>query len=210
MITNLWNGVIVDDIEFKELLESQINNTKFWARPPFSQDLLFNLVIKVQTELLKKEKFYLSLITDLKLRADISDDDALSSMDSLINFLSVDQLRSKLKRELGSEHPFELKRSTARENQFEAWYPLGILVHVTPNNSPILGVLSVLEGLLSGNVNILKLARKDSAFAALFFEEICKLDTTKTIKDYIFVAKINSKEKDYLKSILALANVISA
>ena len=210
MIANLWNGVIVDDIEFKNLIELQINNPRFWARPPLSQDLLFNLVSKIQAELLKEEKFYLSLNSDLKLCADISDEDILSSMDSLINFLSVDQLRSKLKRELGSEHPFELKRSTARGNQFEAWYPLGTLVHVTPNNSPLLGVLSVLEGLLSGNVNILKLARKDSAFAALFFEEMCKLDTTETIKNYIFVAKISSKEKDYLKSVLGLANVISA
>lgn len=66
-------------------------------------------------------------------------------MNALIEFLSVDQLRIKLKRELGSEHPFELKRPSSRGNQFEAWYPLGTLVHVTPNNSPLLGVLGVME-----------------------------------------------------------------
>ena len=42
-------------------------------------------------------------------------------MDGLVEFLSIDQLRVKLKRELGSEFPFELKRQNAREEHFEAW-----------------------------------------------------------------------------------------
>ena len=210
MNANLWNGVIIDDLEFKTLIESQLNNPSFWAKSPLSQHLLFEIVNKVQLELLKKENFYSELFFSLKIRDDITNEDALASMQGLIDFLSVDHMRTKLKRELGSENPFELKRVSARENQFEAWYPLGTLVHITPNNSPLLGVLSVLEGLLSGNVNILKLARKDSPFAALFFREMCKFDSTETIKNYIFIAKISSKEKDYLKSILALGNVISA
>ena len=210
MSANLWNGVIVNDNEFKTSVEAQLNNPMFWAKSPLSHYVLFDVVAKIQTELLKKEKFYLKLVLDLKQREDISSDDVAASMNGLIDFLSVDQLRSKLKRELGSEHPFELKRPTARENHFEAWYPLGTLVHVTPNNSPLLGVLGVMEGLLSGNVNILKLARKDSAFAAIFYEEMCRLDTTGTIKNYVYIAKISSKEKDYLKNILALGDVISA
>ncbi len=210
MRANLWNGEIIDDQEFKNLIESQLNNPSFWAKSPLSQHLLFDVVTKLQNELLKKEEFYLKLYSDLSNRDDLSHDDVLASMQGLIDFLSVDHLRTKLKRELGSEHPFELRRVSARENQFEAWYPLGTLVHVTPNNSPLLGVLSVLEGLLSGNVNILKLARKDSAFVSLFFHEMCKLDSTKTMKDYIFIAKISSSQKDYLKSILSLGNVISA
>lgn len=210
MSANLWNGTIVSDSEFKILVEAQLNNPMFWARSPLGHHVLFDVVAKVQAELLKKEKFYLKLVLDLKQREDISSDDLTASMNGLIDFLSVDQLRSKLKRELGSENPFELKRPTARENQFEAWYPLGTLVHVTPNNSPLLGVLGVMEGLLSGNVNILKLARKDSAFAAIFYEEMCRQDSTGTIKDYVYIAKISSKEKDYLKNILGLGDVISA
>lgn len=39
---------------------------------------------------------------------------------------------------------------------------------------------------------------------------MCRLDTTGTIKDYIYIAKISSKEKDYLRNVLALGDVISA
>jgi phenylacetate-coenzyme A ligase PaaK-like adenylate-forming protein len=209
MSENLWNGKIVKDSEFKSAIQSRYEDAMFWAKPPLSHYILFEAVKKIQAELLKKDKFYKTLVEDLKKREDITEEEVTASMLGLIDFLSVDQLRTKLKRELGSEHPFELKRPSARAAHFEAWYPLGTLVHVTPNNSPLLGVLGVMEGLLSSNVNILKLARKDSAFAAIFYEELCKQDTTGTIKDYVYVAKISSKEKGYLKKILNLADVIS-
>ena len=131
-------------------------------------------------------------------------------MNSLYEFLSVDNLRLKLSRELGSEFPFELKRINFKENIFESWSPLGVLVHVTPNNSPLLGVLGVIEGLLSGNVNVLKLARKDGAFAARFYQEVCALDKTNTFKDYIYIGKVSSSDKEYLKDFLSIADVISA
>lgn len=210
MTANLWNGKIVSDSEFKTSMVAELNNPMFWAKAPLSHYVLFDVVGKLHAELLKKEKFFLKLVLDLKQREDVTASEVEASMNGLVDFLNIDQLRSKLKRELGSEHPFELKRQTARGQHFEAWYPMGTLVHVTPNNSPLLGVLGVMEGLLSGNVNVLKLARKDSSFAAIFYEEMCRLDTTNTIKDYVYIAKISSKEKDYLKSILGLADVISA
>lgn len=209
MSANLWAGQIVSDDQFKIEINKHFENSLFWAKPPLSHYVLFDVVKKMQEELRAEGILYKALLKDLESREDITKDEVKASMDGLIDFLSVDQLRVKLKRELGSEHPFELKRQDARENHFEAWYPLGTLVHVTPNNSPLLGVLGVMEGLLSGNVNILKLARRDSAFAALFYEALCKLDTTGTIKDYVYVAKISSKEKDYLKNVLSLADVIS-
>lgn len=209
MSANLWNGKIVSNEEFKLNVEAHLEDALFWAKPPLAHYVLFDVVGKIREELVKKGSFYNKLVQDLQTREDVASDEVDFSMQALIDFLSVDQLRVKLKRELGSEHPFELKRQSARENHFEAWYPLGTLVHVTPNNSPLLGVLGVMEGLLSGNVNILKLARKDSSFASLFYEELCRLDTTQTIKDYIYIAKISSKEKEYLKNVLSLADVVS-
>ncbi len=210
MTTNLWQGKMVSDSEFKDSFMNHADNALWWARPPLSHYLLFDVVGKIQAELLKKDKFYKALENDLRKREDVASDEVEINMQGLVDFLSIDHLRAKLKRELGSEHPFELKRQDARENHFEAWYPLGTLVHVTPNNSPLLGVLGVMEGLLSGNVNVLKLAHKDSQFACLFYEELCRLDTTKTLKDYVYIAKISSKQKDYLKTVLGIADVISA
>lgn len=210
MSANLWNGKIVSDVEFKEFFDQHSDDHEYWAQPPLSHYVLFDVIQKMQTELLKKDVLFKKLLADLQGREDIASDEADFSMQALIDFLSIDQLRLKLKRELGNEHPFELKRQDAREDHFEAWYPMGTLVHVTPNNSPLLSVLGVIEGLLSGNVNLLKLARKDSSFTALFYEELCKMDTTQTLRKYVYIAKISSKEKSYLKKFLAQGDVISA
>ncbi|MBC7428818.1 MAG: hypothetical protein H7336_09425 [Bacteriovorax sp.] len=210
MTNNLWQGKMVTNDEFKNLFMSNADNALWWAKPPLSHCLLFDVVGKIKTELLKKDKFYKALEADLKSREDVASDEVDINMQGLVDFLTIDHLRSKLKRELGSEHPFELKRPDARANHFEAWHPLGTLVHVTPNNSPLLAVLGVMEGLLSGNVNVLKLAHKDSQFAGIFYEEMCRLDTTNTIKDYVYIAKISSKQKEYIKRFLGIADVISA
>ncbi len=207
---NLWQGKLVSNLEFNNLLNEYLDKADFWAKPPLAHYLLFDVLTKMQNLLKEKGDFYKVLSGDLESRQDITASEAELSMTGLIDFLSIDQLRVKLKRELGSEYPFELKRQDARENHFEAWYPLGTLVHITPNNSPLLGVLGVVEGLLSGNVNVLKLARKDSSFASLFYEKLCSLDLTGTLKDYVYIAKISSKEKDSLKKILSLADVVSA
>ncbi|MBC7537913.1 MAG: hypothetical protein H7281_03780 [Bacteriovorax sp.] len=209
-ISNLWQGKIVTDDEFKNLFYEHIHNSGFWSKKPLSSSLLFNLIEKASFKLKERGEFYRALVNDLKSRPDVRDEEIELSMQALEEFLSVDNLRLKLSRELGSEFPFELKRINFRENHFESWFPLGVLVHVTPNNSPLLGVLGVIEGLLSGNVNVLKLARKDSSFAAIFYKELCSIDTSKTFKDYIYIGKVSSSDKSYLKDFLSIADVVSA
>ena len=211
-ISNLWQGKIVSDREFKVLFYEQKTNADFWCQKPLDTSLLFNLITKIASKIKEKGSFYQDLVQELKNRSDINENENEIDelMNSLSEYLSVDNLRIKLTRELGSEFPFELKRINFKENIFESWSPLGVLVHVTPNNSPLLGVLGVIEGLLSGNVNVLKLARRDSAFAARFYQEVCALDTTNTFKDYIYIGKVSSTDKEYLKDFLSIADVISA
>jgi phenylacetate-coenzyme A ligase PaaK-like adenylate-forming protein len=209
-ISNLWQGKMVSDEQFKKLFYEHINIADFWSKKPLPTALLFNLIQVAAKKINERGEFYQSLVADLKNRSDIREEEIELILNSLVEFLSVDNLRIKLGRELGSEFPFELKRINFRENHFESWFPLGVLVHVTPNNSPLLGVLGVIEGLLSGNVNVLKLARKDSSFAALFYHELCTLDSSNTFKDYIYIGKVSSAEKNYLKDLLSIADVVSA
>lgn len=209
-ISNLWQGKIVSDSDFKKYFYEHMSDSSFWSQKPLSPSLLFHLIEKAALKLKEKGSFYETLISDLRARPDIREEEIELSMNALTDFLSVDNLRTKLSRELGSEFPFELKRINFRENHFESWFPLGVLVHVTPNNSPLLGVLGVIEGLLSGNVNVLKLARKDSSFAAIFYQELCAMDTTQTFKNYIYIGKVSSSEKKYLSDLLSIADVISA
>ncbi|MDO9181596.1 MAG: acyl-CoA reductase [Bacteriovorax sp.] len=208
--TNLWQGTFVDDIEFKKLFESKKDDAEFWSQKPLPTARLFDLIEKITLNLKERGAFYQSLVNDLLERADIGTEEIESSMMALQDFLSIDNLRVKLTRELGSEFPFELKRINFRENHFESWFPLGVLIHITPNNSPLLGVLGVIEGLLSGNVNILKLARKDSSFAAIFYQELCAIDKSGTLKNYVYIAKISSRDQIFLGNLLSIADVISA
>lgn len=209
MKANLWLGKTMVTDEFLSVFKGHKDHQQFWARAPLSHYVLFAAITRMHDELVRRAGPYQALVQDLKDRGDITESEIDFSMRALIDFLSVDQLRLKLKRELGSEHPFELKRNEGRDEHFEAWYPLGTLVHVTPNNSPLLSVLGVMEGLLSGNVNVLKLARKDGAFAALFFEALSQMDTSGTIKNYVCIGKISSQNQADLKDLLSVADVVS-
>lgn len=209
-VANLWQGKIVSDEEFRRNFYQNIGNSELWSQKPLPHTLFFALIEKAAASLSAKGPFYKALEADLKSRPDVRPSEVEQSMQALLDFLSVENLRQKLKRELGSDFPFELKRINFKENHFESWFPLGVLIHVTPNNSPLLGVLGVLEGLLAGNVNVLKLARKDSSFAALFYHELCKLDETGLFKNYIAVGKVPSSDKKYLQDVLSVADVISA
>jgi hypothetical protein len=144
-IGNLWQGKIVNDREFQKYFYEKKDDAEFWSKKPLPQSLFFNLIERLSLKLKEKGVFYQSLVNDLKARSDIRDDEVEQSMQSLEDFLRVDNLRQKLSRELGSEFPFELKRINFKEDHFESGYPLGVLVHVTPNNSALLGVLGVMD-----------------------------------------------------------------
>jgi phenylacetate-coenzyme A ligase PaaK-like adenylate-forming protein len=204
--TNLFKGNILSDNEFKDAFYLQ----KSWLQDPLPRQVLFAALEKVSLKLQTKDELYRKLFSDLEKRDDIKKNEIEIILNSLIDFISIDQLRKKLKRELGSEYPFELRRISSKEDHFEAWYPQGVLVHVTPNNSPLLSTLGVIEGLLSGNVNVLKLARKESAFATIFFKALIEADSTQALSSYIAIAKISSKDQKYLSDVLSIADVISA
>jgi len=127
---------------------------------------------KLRETLLKKEGAYQELFNELSLREDVQLEEIDFYLEAIIDFIKVDNLRLKLFRELGSEFPFELKRINPKGKQFESWYPLGVLVHFTPSNSPLLSVAGVIEGLLSGNINILKLGRKMEPLPVYFFKTL--------------------------------------
>lgn len=205
---SLWRGEKVSDQEFWQKFELQSQQRSEWSLPPLNHEILFLCLEKMREQLLSGSPLRKKLQQDLSQI--VASDEIESYFNSLIDFMSPHQLRVKLRRELGTDFPFELRRISMRENHFECWFPLGTLVHITPNNSPLLNVMALIEGLLSGNVNFLKLARKDTAFAEIFFAELCALDSSNEIKKYIYIHKVSSKSLPELKKFLSVADVISA
>ncbi|WP_215697351.1 acyl-CoA reductase [Clostridium sp. MCC353] len=85
--------------------------------------------------------------------------------------------------------------------------PLGVLLHIGASNLDGLAAYSVVEGLLAGNINLLKLSRDDDGINTLLLSELVK--TEPVLKDYIYVFRIPSTDTGRLKKLMDLADGIS-
>ncbi|MCD4725348.1 MAG: acyl-CoA reductase [Bacteroidales bacterium] len=135
---------------------------------------------------------------------------ALETINEIIAFLDPEFLLEKLKRELGSENPFILHRNDFLGDAFEAWAPLGMLVHVVPGNAPTVAPLSVLEGLLSGNINVLKNSSKNGNFPQLVLKGIVDADPSGSLKPFVYAFQLSSSRKDILRLLFSTAHGIAA
>jgi phenylacetate-coenzyme A ligase PaaK-like adenylate-forming protein len=119
------------------------------------------------------------------------------------------QLEEKLRRELGSADPEALQRQYP-ERWHEAWKPLGCLVHVAPANVLGVAAMGLVEGLLAGNVNLVKTSARDTLLAQVLAEALCAADPGGRLRDYISVVRIPSNRTDLLQTLFASADGISA
>ncbi|MEO9385026.1 acyl-CoA reductase [Chromobacterium phragmitis] len=115
-------------------------------------------------------------------------------------------LRAKLERELG-ERPFSLRRPDYREARFEAWQPLGLVLHVTPSNAALLPFMAALEGLLAGNINWLRPSGSDQGLSARLMAEFLSHDAGGKLAARLAVLPAASGE---LSRLMAHADGVSA
>lgn len=85
-------------------------------------------------------------------------------------------------------------------------YPLGVLLHIAAGNVDVLPAYSVVEGLLSGNVNILKLPMGDSGLSVRLLYELITIEPL--LSDYIYVFDVPSTETETLKRLADLSDGI--
>ncbi|MBQ3379711.1 MAG: acyl-CoA reductase [Clostridia bacterium] len=83
-------------------------------------------------------------------------------------------------------------------------YPLGALLHIAAGNVDALPAYSVVEGLLSGNINILKLPMGDSGLSVLLLYELIK--TEPLLSEYIYVFDVPSTDTASLKALADLCD----
>ncbi|MCL2311405.1 MAG: hypothetical protein FWC41_02780 [Firmicutes bacterium] len=88
----------------------------------------------------------------------------------------------------------------------EKFVPLGILIHITSSNSPNNPILSLLDGLITGNINIIKMPSSPSSFSEKL---ICMLvEKRKELTPYIYLLKLSSSQQDFLKDIILLSDCV--
>ena len=207
---HLWQGEWIDDHE----LQQRLNELTCLVTPilgtPFPLPYLLDILDRMHQVLVQKGSLYQRLAHQaIQIHATTSVK-AQAMLDSIISFISRDNLHRKLTRELGSYNPLVIERPTLGEPALEGWLPLGVLVHIAPTNVFSVPVLCVIEGLLSGNINILKTSASQQQLPQLFFSALLEFDTRSLLKPYIMILEVSSKQRVLLRQIIASADVVSA
>ncbi len=135
-----------------------------------------------------------------------SKEEALGIKEESIYVLSAEELFKKVKRELGG-FPFEINRLSSREEEFEGYMPVGVLGHVTSSNDAMLPFFSSVEGILTGNINVIKTATGAHKVAMKLVEKLCEID--ETLCPYFYVFPLSSKDKDLLTALFSLCNTVA-
>ncbi|WP_262138912.1 aldehyde dehydrogenase family protein [Pseudomonas sp. Marseille-Q5117] len=116
---------------------------------------------------------------------------------ALIDFCQPEALLYKRQRELGADAD-SLRRIDYRQPRFEAWRPLGLVVHITPANAPLLAFCAVVESLLAGNINWLRPSRSDQGLTAQLLSALVACDASGQLPGYVAVIPASSEQTGQL------------
>ncbi len=137
---------------------------------------------------------------------------SLHAQDAITQALRMfrrDCLEYKMKAELGSR--FFVPKLTGPPLGFPRIQidprPLGTLLHIAAGNMDILPVYSVAEGLLAGNINILKLPSADNGITVEIFELLLTIEPR--LRDYIYIFDTPSSDIAALKKMAAVSDGIA-
>lgn len=122
--------------------------------------------------------------------------------------LSRAYLLNKLKTELGEA--YDGIRSYTPQNYtgevHEEIRPLGVLLHIAAGNAEGLPVFSVIEGLLAGNINILKLPGMDDGVSIRLLKELMRIEPL--LAEYIYVFDHPSEDIESIEKMARAADAV--
>ncbi len=125
-------------------------------------------------------------------------------LSAALQLFSRQSLQYKCRMELGDTME-PLRHDGHREIQRQR-YPLGVLFHIAAGNVDGLPAYSVIEGLLAGNINILKLPSADSGISVLLLSELCKIEPA--LADFVYVFDLPSTDLSSLQRFAAVADAV--
>ena len=82
--------------------------------------------------------------------------------------------------------------------------PLGVLLHIAPGNMAGLPAFTAVEGLLTGNINLVKLPHGDKGLTLAVFQKLTELEPR--LAPYLYAFDIPSKDTASLRRLAALAD----
>ena len=193
----LYKGEIYENLEqdrlISSLYEDMINTLSFGKHP--SIDSVINACDRLYKRIMNHEfdEIALPLLKALNI--------PFSALDHYASYFSKEGLTKKVDIELGELKNGELSLDKDNTRRLE---PLGILFHIAAGNVDLLPAYSVIEGLLVGNINILKLPTGDNGLSVKLLKELIKEEPSLT--DYIYVFDVPSTEVETIKKLSSFAD----
>ncbi|MHB1314314.1 MAG: acyl-CoA reductase [Christensenellales bacterium] len=200
---NLISGEIMNR---KQSLERLENIRESVSRTLFNGDLPVQKVINACDTLSKRmnEAEHLPLLLSLGMTME----KARAELESVRQMMSREYLESRLRIEFcgarDSETEFLPFAGKARVRQ--SWKPLGVLLHIAAGNVDALPVFSVIEGLLSGNINLLKLPGSDDGLSIAILKKLIEIEPL--LADYVYVFDYPSEDIESMKKMACAADTI--
>ena len=127
----------------------------------------------------------------------------ISQLEEAIAFFDEGNLRLKYQTELGILKQALEEEAFQGEKRIE---PLGVLFHIAAGNAEGLPFFSVIEGMLAGNVNILKLPSVDDGISVMLLHEMIK--EAPELAPYVCVLDVPSTNVTILKRLADMADAI--
>lgn len=185
------NGTLLPDTERNAVLnglEAQLNAVR--TAPPLKAETVISAVDALGRRLEAGE--FAPLLAQF-LPAGVG-------LNELLPLLRREALEAKLVAELGPEpfRPRELAKTTAYV------LPLGVLFHIAPGNMPGLPVYTALEGLLTGNLNLIKLPHGDRGLSLAAFQMLTEQEPR--LAPYLYAFDLPSGRREDMRRLADLAD----
>lgn len=185
----LVNGSILDSEEINLILPSiEKSICKTLQKPILNPMLVIEACNKLAENIENGD--YFGLLHQLSVEEHISTE----QIGNVVRLFKRESLLFKLNTELGEESSeIQTYIPLYEENPIhKRRMPLGVLFHIAAGNVDGLPAYSVIEGLLAGNINILKLPAVDKGFTIQLLSELIKIEPI--LSEYIYVFDTSSND----------------
>ena len=200
---NLVHGEILDAKECDNVLdhlEQDILNTLSKGR--LDPQIVIAACDKVLTNL--DEADYIRTMNVLGINESLS----RSYISEARKLFGKESLLHRLQVELGNAYgkPVTFNPIFKEFSVTQQTLPLGVLLHIAAGNADGLPAFSVLEGLLAGNINILKLPAAEGGISVRLLLEFIK--AAPVLADYIYVFDYSSKDVEHIEKLIFVADAV--
>ncbi|WP_234435024.1 MULTISPECIES: acyl-CoA reductase [Streptomyces] len=206
---HFWQGSFIDDEEAARRLAELPDLAAQALAEPLPTELVLSACQHVADALATSGSPVRTRLLAELTGGGVDSGEAAATLAEITGAIARPALERKLRRELGGLRPERLTRPDARETTFEAWAPVGLLVHIAPGNAAAVAPLSVIEGLLTGNLNVLKTSSADTPLAQHLLAELAAADPTGTLARRIVALRFPSARTEWLRLMCEPADAVA-